>query len=58
MNALYERYRQQPGFREALVAAARRDRNAALARFIAAAAAYFSPTRDRHAARPHLARQG
>jgi len=58
MNAIYERYRSDSAFREALVAAARRDRNAALARFLAAAAAYFFPTRKPHAARPHLARQG
>jgi len=58
MNAIHERYRRDPEFRDALIAAARRDRNAALARFLAAAAAYFSLKRKPHAARPHLARQG
>jgi hypothetical protein len=58
MNAMRERYRMDPAFLEVLVAAARRDRNAALARFLAAAAAYFSLKRKPHAARAHLARQG
>ncbi|HEY6821644.1 MAG TPA: hypothetical protein VI321_06465 [Burkholderiales bacterium] len=58
MNAMGERYRRDPAFRDVLVAAARRDRNAALARFFAAAAAYFSLKRKPHAARAHLARQG
>jgi hypothetical protein len=52
---MYERYRRQPAFREALVAAARHDRNAALARFIAAAAAYFSLNRKHQAAAESVA---
>ncbi|HZQ72058.1 MAG TPA: hypothetical protein VFB08_04015 [Burkholderiales bacterium] len=58
MNAIYRRYRTEEAFREALFAAARRERNAAIARFLAASADYFSLKGPSHAARAHLARQG
>ena len=36
MNAIYERYRNDPEFRKSLLAAVNRQRNAAMARFLAA----------------------
>jgi hypothetical protein len=58
MSAIYARYRTDPAFREALFAAARRQRNEAIGRFLSAAAAHFSPKRRAHAAGSYLARQG
>lgn len=58
MNAIYRRYRTDPAFRDALVESARRERNRAIASFLAASAAYFAGKGQSHAARPHLARQG
>ena len=58
MNAIYERYRTDPAFRQALFAAAHRQRNEAIRLFLSAAAAHFSAKRRGHAAGSHLARQG
>ena len=58
MNAVYERYRTDPAYRQALFAAAHRQRNEAIRRLLSAAVAHFSPNRRAHAAGSHLARQG
>jgi hypothetical protein len=55
MNTVYQRYRSDPKFRAALLRAAHRQRNAAIASFLSAAAAYFSPNKKHHAAAESVA---
>ena len=58
MNPVYRRYRTDERFRTALIASAHRQRTQAIARFLAASAAYLFAPRTSHASRSHLARQG
>jgi len=59
MSHLYRRYLKDEKFRDAVLAAAHRERSAAMARFFSnSIRALFQKPEPRHAPRPRFARQG
>ena len=58
MNAIYQRYLNDEGFRRAVLASARRARSRALGSFFSRIFNLNGNLEKTHAARTHLARQG